>query len=79
MELEGRLEPVVVDMEVAAQEHTAAVEAGHMLEYTHVWVDLVARLVARLVGQVDWKLLGVQLAGPRIVEEFGWQLLAGSC
>ena len=78
MELEGRLEPVVVvvvDMEVAAQEHTAAVEAEHMLEYTHVWVDLVARLV----DQVDWKLLGVQLAGPRIVEECGWELLAGSC
>lgn len=75
MELEGRLEPVVVDMEIAAQEHTAAVEAEHMLEYTHVWVDLVARHV----DQAAWKLLGVQLAGPRIVEEFGSELLAGSC
>lgn len=73
MELEGRLEPVVGgDTEVAAQEHTAAVEAEHMLEYTHGWVDLVARLV----DQVDWKLLGVQ---PRNVEEFGWELLDGSC
>jgi len=76
LELEGRLEPVVVDdIEGAAQEHTAAVEAEHILEYTHVGVDLVARFV----DQVDWKLLGMQLAGPRIVEEFGWELLDGSC
>lgn len=61
-------------MEVAAQEHTAAVEAQNTLMHTQVWLDLVARFV----DQVDWKLLGLQLAGPRIVEEFGWEILAGS-